>query len=74
MYNYFIYSKPAGEKRFTLTDLQRGTVGLKKVYAPRYSSAHLDGLKKALDYMAAHNPGAQFQIRKLDGKTIIYQA
>lgn len=73
MFSYYVYSKPNGEKRFLLTDIQRGTIGLKKLFAPRYPSEYLDGLKKALDYMAAQNPGAVFQLRKIDGKTIVYQ-
>ena len=36
-FDYFVYSRPAGERRFALTDLARGTVGLGKFYAPRYS-------------------------------------
>ena len=43
-FDYFVYSRPAGERRFTLTDLARGTVGL----------------------------GTVFQVRRLDGKTVVY--
>lgn len=59
-FDFYIYSCPAGERRFTLTDLARGTVGLGKFYAPRYSMA------------AATYPGAVFQVRRLDGKTVVY--
>ena len=48
-FDYFVYSRPAGERRFALTDLARGTVGLGKFYAPRYSKEQLDQLKKWLD-------------------------
>ena len=44
-FDYFVYSRPAGERRFALTDLARGTVGLGKFYAPRYSKEQLDQLK-----------------------------
>lgn len=71
-FDYFVYSRPAGERRFALTDLARGTVGLGKFYAPRYSKEQLDQLKKWLDCAAATYPGAVFQIRRLDGKTIVY--
>ena len=44
-FDYFVYSRPAGERRFALTDLARGTVGLGKFYAPRYSKEQLDQLR-----------------------------
>lgn len=69
---FFVYSRPAGEKRFALTDLARGTVGLGKIYAPRYRAEQLEPLKKWLDLAAATYPGAVFQIRRLDGKTVVY--
>lgn len=71
-FDFYIYSRPDGERRFTLTDLARGTVGLGKFYAPRYSKEQLDQLKKWLDMAAATYPGAVFQIRRLDGKTVVY--
>lgn len=71
-FDFFIYSRPAGKKRFVLTDLARGTVGLCKIYAPRYRAEHLEPLKKWLDLAAATYPGAVFQIRRLDGKTVVY--
>ena len=71
-FDYFVYSRPAGERRFALTDLARGTVGLGKFYAPRYSKEQLDQLKKWLDCAAATYTGAVFQIRRLDGKTVVY--
>ena len=73
MFSFYVYSRPRGEKRFLLTDIQRGTVGMKKIYAPRYPDAYIDSLIKALDYMATNNPGAIFQLRKLDGKTVVYR-
>lgn len=71
-FDFYIYSRPDGERRFTLTDLARGTVGLGKFYAPRYSKEQLDQLKKWLDMAAATYPGAVFQVRRLDGKTVVY--
>lgn len=71
-FDFFIYSRPAGEKRFVLTDLARGTVGLGKIYAPRYRAEQLEPLKKWLDLAAATYPGAVFQVRRLDGKTVVY--
>lgn len=71
-FDFFIYSRPAGERRFALTDLARGTVGLGKFYAPRYRAGHLEQLKKWLDCAAATYPGAVFQLRRLDGKTVVY--
>lgn len=71
-FDFFIYSRPAGEKRFLLTDLARGTVGMGKAYAPRYRKDQLDWLRQLLDLAAATYPGAVFQIRRLDGKTIVY--
>lgn len=71
-FDFFVYSRPAGERRFTLTDLARGTVGLGKFYAPRYRAEHLEQLKKWLDCAAATYPGAVFQLRRLDGKTVVY--
>lgn len=72
--NYFVYSKPAGEKRYLLTNPASGTVGMKKFFAPIYPDTVLDKLKDLLDETAAMNPGASFQIRKADGKTVIYTA
>ena len=69
---FFVYSRPVGEKRFALTDLARGTVGLGKIYAPRYRAEQLEPLKKWLDLAAATYPGAVFQVRRLDGKTVVY--
>lgn len=71
-FDFFIYSRPAGEKRFLLTDLARGTVGMGKAYAPRYRKDQLDWLRQLLDLAAATYPGAVFQIRRLDGKTVVY--
>ena len=71
---FFVYSRPVGEKRFALTDLARGTVGLGKIYAPRYRAEQLEPLKKWLDLAAATYPGAAFQLRRLDGKTVVYTA
>lgn len=65
MYSFFVYSRPAGEKRFLLTDLARGTVGMGKAYAPRYR-------KDQLDLAAAANPGAVFQLRRLNGRSVVY--
>lgn len=73
-FDFFIYSRPAGEKRFLLTDLARGTVGMGKAYAPRYRKEQLDQLKQLLDNMVAACPGAAFQLRRLDGKTVVYTA
>lgn len=73
-YDYLVYSRPAGEKRFLLTNLSEGTVGMKKFYAPRYMEKDLEGIKETLDLAAAENPGAVFQLRKLDGKKIVYTA
>lgn len=70
--DYFVYSRPAGEKRFLLTNLREGTVGIKKIYAPRYKEKHLEQIKVMLDIVAAENPGAVFQLRKLDGKRVVY--
>lgn len=71
-YDYFIYSRPAGAKRFLLTNIHEGTVGLNKMYAPRYKEMHLERIKEMLDLVAAENPGAIFQLRKLDGKRVVY--
>lgn len=71
-FDFFIYSRPAGERRFALTDLARGTVGLGKFYAPRYRAEDLEQLKKWLDTAAATYHGAVFQLRRLDGKTVVY--
>lgn len=71
-FDFFIYSRPAGEKRFLLTDLARGTVGMGKAYAPRYRKEQLDQLRQLLDLAAATYPGAAFQLRRLDGKTVVY--
>lgn len=71
-FDFFVYSRPAGERRFALTDLARGTVGLGKFYAPRYRAEQLEPLKKWLDMADATYPGAVFQIRRLDGKTVVY--
>lgn len=68
MYSFFVYSRPAGEKRFLLTDLARDTVGMGKAYAPRYRKEQLDQLRQLLDLAAATYPGAAFQLRRLDGK------
>lgn len=71
-FDFYIYSRPAGERRFALTDLARGTVGLGKFYAPRYRAEQLEPLKMWLDCAATTYPGAVFQVRRLDGKTIVY--
>lgn len=55
-FDYFVYSRPAGERRFALTDLARGTVGLGKFYAPRYSKEQLDQLKKMARLRRRHLP------------------
>ena len=73
-WKYFIYSRPAGEKRFLLTNLNEGTVGMKKIYAPRYMERDVEKVKLMLDRVADENPGAIFQLRKLDGKTVVYTA
>lgn len=73
-YDYFVYTRPAGEKRFLLTNLSEGTVGMKKFCAPRYKEKHLEQVKEMLDLAAAENPGAVFQLRKLDGKKVVYTA
>lgn len=72
MYSFFVYSRPAGEKRFLLTDLSRGVVGVGKVYAPRYKGEYLEQVKAALDMAAAANPGAVFQLRRLNGRSVVY--
>lgn len=72
MYSFFVYSRPAGEKRFFLTDLARGTVGMGKAYAPRYRKDQLDQLRRLLDLAAAANPGAVFQLRRLNGRSVVY--
>lgn len=73
-FDFFVYSRPAGEKRFLLTDLARGTVDMGKAYAPRYRKEQLNQLRQLLDLAAATYPGAVFQLRRLDGKTVIYTA
>lgn len=72
--DYFVYSRPAGGKRFLLTNLREGTVGMKKFYATMYKEKHLEQIKEMLDLAAAENPGAVFQLRKLDGKKVVYTA
>ena len=72
--DYFVYSRPAGEKRFLLTNLREGTVCMKKFYAPMYKEKHLEQIKEMLDLAAAENPGAVFQLRRLDGKKVVYTA
>ena len=52
-FEFFIYSRPAGERRFALTDLARGTVGLGKFYAPRYRTEHLEPLRR--EHQLAHD-------------------
>lgn len=73
-YDYFVYSRPAGEKRFLLTNLREGTVGMKRFYAPRYKKQDAEKIMEMLDAVAADNPGCIFQLRKLDGKTVVYTA
>lgn len=73
-YKYVVYSRPAGEKRYLLTDISRGTVGMNKIYAPRYTDDHLEALKEALDECAAENAGTIFQLRTTDGKKVVYTA
>lgn len=71
-YDYFIYSRPSGSRRFLLTNLFQGTVGVNKVYAPRYRECDLPTLKTLLDAAASAYTGAGFQLRRLDGKTVVY--
>lgn len=73
-FDYFIYSRPAGSSRYYLTDMGQGTVGVTKMYAPRYQEKNLERIKELLDRAAADNPGASFQLRKLDGKRVVYTA
>lgn len=74
VYKYCIYSRPSGEKRFLLTDVNRGTVGMNRLYAPRYTDEHLDRIKDQLDECAAQNPGVVFQLRTLNGRQTVYTA
>lgn len=71
---FYVYSRPVGEKRFLLTDLGRGSVGINKFYAPRYEEENLDRVKDMLDEAAAINPGATFQLRKANGRAVVYTA
>ena len=71
---YYIYSRPAGGKCFQVTDIGRGAVGMKKIHAPFYMERHVEKVKQILDRMADDNPGAVFQLRKADGKTVVYTA
>lgn len=73
-YAYWVYSRPAGESRYLLTDVRRGAVGVRKINAPRFKEEHLEMLKEALDETAAMNPGASFQIRTIDKGTTVYTA
>lgn len=73
-FDYYIYSRPAGSSRYYLTDMGQGTVGVNKFFAPRYQKKNLERIEELLDRAAADNPGASFQIRKLDGKRVVYTA
>lgn len=73
-YAFFIYAKFPGDKHFYLADLANGAYKVAKLRAPRYKGEDAAALMEALDRTAALNPGADFQLRKLDGKTVVYTA
>lgn len=73
-YAFFIYAKFPGDKKFYLADLIGGAYKVAKLHAPRYKEEDAAALMEALDRAAARNPGADFQLRKLDGKTVVYNA
>ena len=68
VYAYWVYSRPAGENRFLLTNINQGAVGIGRFYAPRYKEEHFDKLKDLLETLAFDNPGAIFQIRTIAKK------
>lgn len=73
-YAFFIYARFPGDTRFYLADLSGGAYKVTKFHAPRYKEQDAPALMEALDRTAALNPGASFQLRKLDGKTVVYNA
>lgn len=73
-YAFFIYARFPGDTRFFLADLSNGAYKVTKFRAPRYKEQDAPALMEALDRTAALNPGASFQLRKLDGKTVVYTA
>ncbi len=73
-YKYFVYGCVPGESRFRLVDINRGTIGIKKLYAPRYKEQNLGQIKDMLDDCAAQNPGMTLQLRTLNGRRTVYTA
>lgn len=70
-YAYFLYVRFAS--RFTLADVGRGLSGVNKLFAPRYKEKDLEAVKALADEVAAENR-CRVQIRKLNGKTVVYEA
>ena len=70
--NYFIYARLPGEKKYYLADLGQGTVKVSAMRAPRYPESRLEQLKEALDDAAGENPGSSFQIRRTNGRTVVF--
>lgn len=71
---YFIYARMQGDKKYYLANLAEGTYKVKAVYAPMYPESRLEEIKERLDACAAEDPTASFQIRRTDGKRVIYTA
>lgn len=71
---YFIYAKFKGEKKYYLADLANGKYMIKAMYAPMYPESRLDEIKEKLDLCAGADLTASFQIRKTNGKSVIYTA
>ncbi len=73
-FKYFIYARLPGDKSFSLADPAGGKYKLGKFYAPRFREHQLEKLKEFVDLAAATIPGSAFQIRRIDGKRIVYNA
>ena len=55
-----------------MTDLNKGTVGVGSVRAPRYQKKDLPMLQKLLEAYAIAYPGAVFQLRRNNGKYTVF--
>lgn len=71
---YYIYARLPGEKKYYLADLGSGRVKVNSVYAPRYAESRLEEIKEILDEQAGEYPGHSFQIRRINGRTVVYTA
>ena len=71
---YFIYARMSGDDKYYLANLAEGTYKVKAVYAPMYPESRLEEIKEKLDACAAEDLNASFQIRRTDGKRVVYTA